>query len=238
MARKSIRDSALAAGKAVAKFTERPVGGKSIRDHALNVAKLAASLVPYGGGVVAELIGDYAPTSQRRALEKTLELLNEKLSSLESRIDVEAVDKEEFSELFESCVVLLRRNRRDEKLHAAANLMANLMLRPGDTAKAPYEELDHLVRCVDALSAGAIAVLGAARRLKADMHGNFNFPLLKSSFPAFEESFLMSLVSELNSFNLLGLQRGSIPVPDFAHVQLWVTPIGERLVHRFIEGNM
>jgi hypothetical protein len=63
-----------------------------------------------------------------------------------------STSKEVFSELFESCCMLTKRNRREEKLHAAADLMANLLLRPGDPGKVPYEESDHLVRCVDALS--------------------------------------------------------------------------------------
>jgi hypothetical protein len=118
--------------------------------------------------------------------------------------------------------------------------MTNLLLRPGDPAKVPYEELDHLVRCIDALSIGAIAVLGAIRRPgpQADSRGNFNFLLPQDSFPTFEASLLMSLVSGLSGINLIGVQRGSISLPDFSQVKLWLTPIGQRLVGRFIEGKM
>jgi hypothetical protein len=240
VAKKSVRDHAIAAGKAAAQFVEKPVAGTSIRDHALNAAKFAVSNVPVVGGLLSELIGDYAPTSQRRALEKTFELLTEKLSSLESRIDVETVDKEEFSELFESCVALATRNRREEKLQAAANLMANLLLRPGDPGKAPYEELDHLMRCVDALSIGAVAVLGAARLIgkRNGPSGDFTFPELKNSFSHFDQSFLMSLVSELHGFSFVDVMGGAIALQDFSHVRLRLTPIGMRLVDRFIEGRM
>jgi hypothetical protein len=48
----------------------------------------------------------------------------------------------------------------------------------------------------------------------------------------------MSLVSELRGFNLMGVQHGTIPLPDFSHVKLWLTPIGQRVVERFIEGKM
>ena len=44
-------------------------------------------------------------------------------------------------------------------------ILANLLLRPGDPAKSSYEELDHLIRCIDDLSIGAIHVLGAARTI-------------------------------------------------------------------------
>jgi hypothetical protein len=135
---------------------------------------------------------------------------------------------------------LSTRNRREEKLHAAANLLANLLLRPGNPAKVPYEELDHLVRCVDALSIGAIAVLGAAGQIgkRTGPPGSFNFPELKNSFRKFEQSFLMSLVSELRNFNLVDIHGGAIQLQDFSHVQLRLTPIEQRLVERFIEGHM
>jgi hypothetical protein len=211
---------------------------KSAPDHAIALTKAAVQLIPGLGGLIASLIDDYVPTSAQHALEKTLLLLNEKVTFLEARIDLKAVNKEEFSELFESCRTLASRNRREEKLHAAANLMANLLLRPGDPGKVPYEELDHLVRCVNQLSIGAIAVLGALRRLGAQAHGNLNFRLLKDSFSTFEASFLMSLVSELSGINLIVVQHAPIRLPDFSHVRLWLTPIGQRLVERFIEGKM
>jgi hypothetical protein len=43
---------------------------------------------------------------RRSAGDKTLKVFSEKVSSLEARIDLRAVNKEEFSELFESCRML------------------------------------------------------------------------------------------------------------------------------------
>jgi hypothetical protein len=59
----------------------------------------------------------------------------------------------------------MERTHREDKLRAAANILANLLLKPGDQAKVSYEELDHLIRCVDALSTGALLVLGAIRNI-------------------------------------------------------------------------
>jgi hypothetical protein len=132
------------------------------------------------------------------------------------------------------------RTHREEKLHAAANILANLLLRTGDPAKSSYEELDHLVRCVDALSIGAITVLGAARRL-ADMpgtQGRINFDQLHPQFSEMEPSLLMSLASELNALNLLHITEPGIKMPDYGNYALALTPIGKRFVERFIEGRM
>src|SRR4029077_18768661 len=78
-----------------------------------------------------------------------------------------SVNKDDFSELFKSCYLVTVRTNREQKLQAATAILANLLLRPSDPAKSSYEELDHLIRCIDALSIGAITVLGAARTIAA-----------------------------------------------------------------------
>jgi hypothetical protein len=220
----------------------KPVHRKSASDHALAVIKAGLNAVPYVGGPIASLIGDYLPTSTQQAAERTIELLAEKLTAMEGRIDVEQVNKEEFAELFKSCYLVVMRSHREEKLQAAAALMANLLLRPGDPQKSSYEELDHLVRCLDALSSGAISVLGAshhiARTAPSGTQGHFQFTQLSVAFPQFNASLLLSLVSELSSLNLLRTQEGMIRTADHSEILLELTPIGRRFVERFIEGNM
>src|SRR5258708_1844090 len=95
---------------------------KDPKDHALAVIKASLNLIPSVGGALASLIGDYVPTSTQRSIEKTMELLGEKLTSLEGRIDVEAVNKEDFSELVKACYLVVVRSHRVEKLHASASL--------------------------------------------------------------------------------------------------------------------
>jgi hypothetical protein len=160
---------------------------KTPKDHVLAIIKAGLHLVPHVGGSIASLIEDYVPSSTERSIEKAIDLLGVQLTSLEGRIDVNAVNKEDFAELFKSCYLVIVRSNREEKLHAAAALLANLLLRPDDAGKVSYEELDHLVRCLDALSIGAISVLGAARRIATSAplgsQGHFHFTQLRSSFP-------------------------------------------------------
>src|SRR5450830_1408323 len=98
----------------------------SPRDNVLAVVKASLNLIPVVGGALASLIGDYVPSSTQKAVERTIELLGEKLGSLEGRIDVDAVDKEDFSELFKSCYLVIVRSNREEKLHAAAAMLTNI----------------------------------------------------------------------------------------------------------------
>ena len=101
--------------------------------------KAALNLIPFGGGSLASL-AEFIPTARQRNTEKAIDFFRQRLIDLESRIDAEAVNKEEFSELFQTCSRTMERTHRDKKLSAAANILANLLLKPGDQAKVPYEE--------------------------------------------------------------------------------------------------
>jgi hypothetical protein len=194
---------------------------------------------PHFGGLIARLIDEVRPRTQR-SVERTMQLLEQKLSSFGNRIDPAQVNNEEFSELFKSCCLVVMRSHREEKLRAAANILANLLLQAGDSEKSSYEELDHLVRCLDALSTGAISVLGAVRylvtRTPTGIGGNVHLPQLRDALPSIDPSLLMSLVSELRGLNLVRVQEGGIRLPDDSQALIELTPIGERFAHRFIEG--
>src|SRR5262249_49733712 len=106
------------------------------------------------------------------------------------------------------------RTHREEKLRAAAGLLANLLLKPGDPGKLSYTELDHFVRCLDALSIGAITVLGAAssivRASASNLGGRerFAFERLRSKLPRqMEPELIMGLVGELSACYLLHLEE-------------------------------
>jgi hypothetical protein len=80
----------------------------SARDHALAVVKAGLNLIPVVGGALGSLVGDYVPSSTQAAVERTTELPGERLEALEGRVDVDAVNKEDFSELFKSCYLVHR----------------------------------------------------------------------------------------------------------------------------------
>jgi hypothetical protein len=210
-----------------------------LQDAGLVGIKAIIGAIPLVGGSLASLV-ELIPTATQRDTEKALGFFGDKICELENRIDVNAVDKDDFSELLKSCLMVMRRTHREEKLHATANILANLLLRPGDPAKSSYEELDHLVRCLDALSIGAITVLGAARRLAAipGTHGRINFDQLHPQFTQMEPSLLMSLASELNALNLLHITEPPMKTPDYGNYALELTPIGKRFVEQFIEGSL
>lgn len=217
---------------------------KTKSDHVLAVTKAGISAIPYIGGTIASLIGDYVPSATQRSIESTLEILKQKLEELADRIDADAVNKDEFAELFKSCYLSIVRTQQRRKLNAAANLLTNILLRDGDPEKLPYTELDHFARCLEALSIGAIEVLGhavdLARKSKPQQYRvepfRFDFEQLQRRMPKTDAFLLMGLVGELNSVNLIHLAGApTIATPAYANYPIQLTPLGVRFCERLIE---
>ena len=145
------------------------------------------------------------PLPTQRAIERTVKLLGENLTVLEGRLDMDAVDKDEFSEMFKSCYLVAVRTHHEEKLCAAAGLLANLLLKPGGPGKLTYTELDHFVRCLDALSIGARTVQGTAWRIvraaqtPLEGRGRLRFDVLRAGLPEMERELVLGLAGERNA---------------------------------------
>ena len=219
------------------------MGALKPSDHALIAIKAALNAVPTVGGAIASLVGDYIPLSTQRSVERTVELLTQKFAKLEGRLEVETLNKDEFSELFKSCYLVVIRTTQEVKLRAAASILANLLLKDGDSDKVPYTELDHLVRCLDGLSIGAITMLGAAKEIASntapDRNGGktIQFEILHAKLKGWDLSLLMGLLSELNSCNLLRIEgTPAIAMPEYGNYPVTITPLGARFVERFIEA--
>lgn len=213
---------------------------KSKAEHALAIIKAGVSAVPYVGGPVASLVADYVPTATQKSIDLAIELLQYKLTELEGRLDVEAVNKDEFAELFKSCYLSIVRTHRESKLKAATTILVNLLLKEGDSEKLSYTELDHFARCVESLSSGAVEVLGTVMSAaKREGHGDLlsgsfrmNFSDVSANFSDLSPFLLMGLVSELHAVNLL--HRGSTPTiatTNYGNYPVELTPLGARFAH-------
>ncbi len=171
-----------------------------------------------------------------------MELLSERVEELRDRIDAEAVDKDDFAELFKSCYLSIVRSHRDEKLKAATAILANLLLREGDPDKLTYTELDHFARCVETISSGAVEVLCIFVRdpdlgLDRTMDSRrLNFGDIQPLFPQYSPDLLLGLISELDRANLL--HRGSasgMEKLNYENIPVRITPLGKRFARFLLE---
>lgn len=215
---------------------ELPELPKTTSDHVVAVVKAGISAIPFAGGPVASLIGDYIPTHTTKAVDKWLVGLKNSLESLGDRIDADYVNRDEFAELYKSAYLVAIRTHQEEKLRAAASLVANLLLRPDDKEKLPYRALDLFVRCIDSISIGAIQVLSTAvLNSEPNTSGiRINFEDLQSLTEIEDPHLLMGFVQELISFNLSHI--ANLPMaqlPDYGNYPVTITPLGVKLV-RFL----
>ena len=214
---------------------------KDPSDHTLAAIRAGLSLVPGVGGALASLVSDYIPTATEKSRDRAIELLRRRLNELGERIDVAAVNRDDFAELFKSCYLSIVRSHREEKLRAATAILANLLLREGDPDKLSYTELDHFARCVETLSSGAVEVLGTVvhaarsegrRDLETKSH-NMNFGELNGQLHEYSPELLMGLVAELDRANLLHRSEPSIQMAEYRNHQVTLTPLGMRFA-RFL----
>jgi hypothetical protein len=217
---------------------------KKILDHLMALTKAGIAAAPIWGGPIVSLINDYVPSARQKSLEEAFRLLKLKLESIENRIDVETVKKDEFVELYNSCLLIIVRTRQILKLNAAVSLITNILLKEDDPEKLSYTELDHFARCLESLSIGAIKTLGhavdIAKQTDFQKIGyqpiRFDFKQLQDTMQEADPYLLMGLVGELNSLNLLHMAGApQIPLEGYANYPLQLTPLGARFVERLLQ---
>lgn len=212
------------------------------RDLALSAVKAALSATTPLGAVVASLISDAVQAHTDKAIKRAIELLRDQIDRLQDRIDLDAVNRDELAEVSKACYFIILRTTREEKLRAATSLIANTLLREGDPDRLDYDELDHFIRCIDSLSAGAISVLGQvydmALAQKQDPRAGefrFNFSELHSRMPETSAELLMGLIGELNAMNLVHLPGApSVRGVGYANYRLELTLLGTAFVDRLL----
>ncbi|MDE2810068.1 MAG: hypothetical protein OXN90_16770 [Gemmatimonadota bacterium] len=223
---------------------------KSRTDHALAIGKAALAAVPHVGGSIAILLDEYVPSATERSIQRALEHFGNRLEQLEKRIDFDAVNKDDFAELFKSCYLSIVRSHREEKLKAAAAILANLFLREDDPDKLSYTELDHYSRCLETLSSGAVEVLGViVQEAHSGRHllgvqeldwtiesYHMNFSEIHLKLQKYSPDLLMGLVAELNKANLLNRESASgVQMDDYSHYSIRLTALGTRFCRFLIE---
>ena len=222
---------------------ENGVMGKEPRDHVLAVVKAGVSAVPVVGGTIASLIGDYIPTATEKTIRESIDLLGKRLEEFGDRIDDECVNKDEFSELFKSCYLIIVRTHQEEKIRGSVELICNILLKKDDADKLNYTEIDHFVRCLDMLSKGAIEVLGhivaVAQSMSRERVGvenvRMNFADVRNRTTDMEPDLLMGLLGELNSFHLVHVTvTPGVRTANYANCPIELPPIGVRFTRHIL----
>ena len=156
-------------------------------------------------------------------------------SGLENKIDLGAVNKDEFAEMFKSCYIGIVRTTQEDKIRIFSKMFANIILKESEPEKLPYTELDHLVRALNNISIGALHTLIIIYQdIKTRKNMRFNFSGIQSKDPEQDSALLMGLLNELNSVNLIHMIGvPSVRTPDYGNYSMEFTQLGRRFVERF-----
>jgi hypothetical protein len=139
---------------------ERPPK-KQPGDKVFDVVQAAASAMPVAGPAVAAVMGLIGPKIAHRR-DKWFELLADKISELESRVDGFAEDPMFITAVFEATSAALKTHEQ-EKLEALRNAVGNSVL-PG----APEDSIQLMyLRFLDELSAAHLKVLDVLNNPRA-----------------------------------------------------------------------
>lgn len=213
---------------------------KTGSDHALAIVKAALEAIPFVGGSIASLVSDYVPSTIERSRERAMGMLSSRLEELKDRVDADTVNKDEFAEVFKSAYLAIVRTQQEERLRVATNLIANVLLKSGDSDKLAYRELDHFSRAADFLSIGALEALAAAAAFAERTVGfpsvsspskQFAFGDLRRDLGNPDAELMMGLLGELHALNLIHLLGSpSVQTPNYGNYALRVTPLGRKFV--------
>ena len=180
------------------------------------------------------------------ATEKSIRLLGMKLNSMAARISMECLSTADFGDLLMGWMAVMGRTQREEKLRAAANLVANQLLVPGDPERIEPSEADLFMRAIEQLSKDALAVLGEAYLMGKYERRNdlgaesvrLQFAVLCTRFPKSDPHLIVGLIGELDRFGLL--HRDSRPVVRSASYEdqpFDLTPLGARFIERLVRSE-
>ncbi|MBN1837272.1 MAG: hypothetical protein JW820_15565 [Spirochaetales bacterium] len=221
-------------------------GEPGARHHLMTSLKAMAASLPVAATVVS-LIEDHVLRARTEACRRTMSVLASRLRVFQHRLDAETVNRDEFSDLFQASMMAATRSSQEEKHLAAANLIANVLLKEGDPAKSSFDELEHCAHALEALSVAAIRILGEiyrewkAGRLghRAESDPTFAFDTILRLHPDQDFNLLMGLVRELDSAHLLHVKGtgGLITTAHFGNYPMILTGLGMRFVERLLQPN-
>lgn len=177
--------------------------------------------------------------STNESIDLSLRLLRARLERLEGRVADAIEDESETAELIKLWIWVASRSHHESKLRAAANLVANHLLKKSDRERLTFSETDLFMHSLDSLSVGALEVLLTAHELakfetRADPSRELvrvDFGRIHQRMPATDSSLLMGMIGELDRFNLLHkLGSPGVRQENYQNYPIEMTPLGWRLV--------
>ena len=124
--------------------------------------KAIVSCVPYVGGSVASIIGDYYSDRKEKRYLEFLENFKNEICEKQGLLIREYIDSENFLDVFENILRDIMNTRTEEKRTMLRNLLVNSCTVPNTT----YERTEEFQHLIDVLSSTSLVILSVFYRLQ------------------------------------------------------------------------
>lgn len=182
-------------------------------DHIVNVIKAAISIYPYGGGLVASLLGDYIPKSRERKNAEFLERLSEDFENFKSRVDENYVKSAGFEFLLIRAWRAAIEHYQQEKIDGFRAILINSVIRK----PASEEEKELFVTILDSLTGFHFELLKVLQnpvrwnkangeRVKRSLRPISTRQILQECFPEWKDDYIFIVVNDLYIRKLVELR--------------------------------
>lgn len=169
------------------------------------IAKSALSAIPYVGGSIASILGDYMSIRKEERFNEFLQNYFDEINQKHEYIVNEYVRSEEFLDIFENILSDIMKTRTKQKRFLLKNLLVNSCAIPC-TSYDRTEEFQHLI---DVLSPLSLTILSSFYQLKeVFMDGekssiDKHWSAIKAATGINDESTLLDYIGELESRSLI-----------------------------------
>ena len=175
------------------------------------IGKALVAAIPYVGGSIASLIGDYQAKRKHERLEHFFNSLQVDLNNLQEKINNEFISTDDFLDVFEETSKKIVNERTEEKRLAFKNILLNAIISKDIT----YDRVEEFLRLLERLRPDHILFLSIFNDpLKFNLEqgkpvsngGGFSTSIkqiMKQLLPNWEEAKILDVTSDLENERLL-----------------------------------
>mgnify|MGYP000001568194 CR=1 FL=1 len=173
------------------------------KDNVFKLIKVATNLIPFIGGAVASIIGDYHSSRKEKRIEEFLVEFNKKITNNQEKIVIDYINNDDFLDIFENIYRSILNERQNEKRIAYRNVLANSMLTNG-TSYEDTEEFQYLISILKIKSFSILNVFNKLNKfesenLSVDPFVNRILKAIESESGIADEGLIVELIEELEA---------------------------------------
>lgn len=177
------------------------------KDNVFKLIKVATNLIPFIGGAVASIIGDYHSSRKEKRIEEFLVEFNKKITNNQEKIVIDYINNDDFLDIFENIYRSILNERQNEKRIAYRNVLANSMLTNG-TSYEDTEEFQYLISILKIKSFSILNVFNKLNKfesenLSVDPFVNRILKAIESESGIADEGLIVELIEELEAHRLV-----------------------------------